>query len=273
MGNSFSVLMSLYFKEKAENLEAALNSILEQTILPNEIVIVIDGPITEELNMCLDYYKNKVHKLFKIIQLEENQGLGKALAEGILHCSNELIARMDTDDISRVDRFEKQLSEFKKNPCLDICGSYISEFETDPKVIKCVRKVPLKNEEIKRYHKKRDGFNHVSVMFKKSTVIKAGNYQHALLMEDSLLWANMFLVGATGMNINESLVYVRAGRDMIERRGGISYFLKYRIGRKKILETGYINQFEYLESLVIQFIVALVPNRLRSIIFTKLLRD
>lgn len=269
----FSVLMSVYYKEKPEFLKLSIESVINQTILPDEIVIVKDGYLNDKLDEVIEYYINEYPKIFKIVQLKENKGLGLALAEGILHCSNELVARMDSDDISVKTRFEKQLCEFNKNPKLDICGSYIAEFELNPKIIKDVRKVPLSNHQIRQYQKKRDGFNHVSVMFKKSAVLRAGNYQDALLMEDSLLWINMFKTGAVGMNIDESLVLVRAGDDMIERRGGFGYFLKYRKGRKRIKETGYISNWDYYLTLGIQLIVALVPQKIRVFIFKNLLRN
>lgn len=271
--SKFSVLMSVYYKEKPEFLKLSIESIINQTVSPNEIVIVKDGYLNNKLDDVIDSYVNEYPGIFKVIQLEENKGLGLALAEGILHCSNELIARMDSDDISVNTRFEKQLYEFNKNPRLDICGSYIAEFEIDPQIIKDVRKVPLKNRQIKQYQRKRDGFNHVSVMFKKSAVLRAGNYQDALLMEDSLLWINMFKTGAVGMNIDESLVLVRAGDDMIERRGGFGYFLKYKEGRKKIKETGYISNWDYYQTLGIQLIVALLPKKVRIFIFKNLLRN
>lgn len=271
--SEFSVLMSVYYKEKPEFLKLSIESVINQTISPNEIVIVKDGYLTDQLDEVIDYYKNEYPRMFKIVQLKENKGLGLSLAEGILHCRNELIARMDSDDISIKTRFQKQLTEFNKNPKLDICGSYIAEFEKNPEIIKDVRKVPLCDRQIKQYQKKRDGFNHVSVMFKKSAVLRAGNYQDALLMEDSLLWINMFKTGAVGMNIDESLVCVRAGDDMIARRGGFDYFLKYREGRKKIKETGYINNWDYYETLAIQLIVAMVPIKVRYFIFKNLLRN
>lgn len=269
----FSVLMSVYYKEKPDYLKLSIESILNQTVCPNEVVIVKDGYLNDSLDEVIEYYIDAYPDIFKIVQLKENRGLGLALAEGILHCSNELVARMDSDDISVRTRFEKQLDEFNKNPELDICGSYIAEFESNPEIIKDVRKVPLCDKEIKQYQKKRDGFNHVSVMFKKGTVLKAGNYQDALLMEDSLLWINMFKVGAVGMNIGESLVLVRAGDDMIERRGGYEYFLKYKEGRKKIKATGYISNWDYYQTLAIQLIVALVPKKIRVYIFKNLLRN
>lgn len=270
--SNFSVLMSLYIKEKPEYFDECMKSVIHQTVLPTEVVIVLDGPITEKLQQRVDYYLEKYPDLIRTVPLKENQGLGKALAIGVPECKYDLIARMDTDDICRDDRFEKQLLEFEKNPDLDICGSHIAEFSETVDKIKGKRLVPLEHEDIVKYQKRRDGFNHVTVMFKKESVLKAGNYQHALLMEDSLLWANMFLNGCIGKNIDDCLVYVRAGDEMIERRGGFSYFLKYKEGRKKILETGFISKFDYYYTLLAQLVVALVPSRARVFIFNNLLR-
>ena len=267
----FSVLMSIYIKEKPKNLRECLDSLLNQTILPNEIVIVKDGPLTEELENVLSLYINKNKDLYKIVPLQTNKGLGLALAEGILHCSNELVARMDTDDIAREDRFEKQLAEFEKDHDLDICGSHIIEFEENIENIVAKRTVPLEDSVIKKYQKRRDGFNHVTVMFKRTTVLRAGNYQSCLLMEDTLLWANMFNIGAKAKNIDDFFVYVRIGKDMFERRGGWAYFKKYKQGRKKVRETGYIGFWDYYYTLFVQFIVALMPNKLRGFIFKKML--
>ena len=267
----FSVLMSLYAKEKAEYFSQSMESILNQTVLPDEIVIVKDGPLTEELEKTLDGFVSANPSLYKTVPLETNRGLGLALAEGMLHCTNELVARMDTDDISRSDRFEKQLAEFEADPELDICGSHIIEFEDRPEHVVCKRTVPLDDADIKKYQKKRDGFNHVSVMFKKEAVMRAGNYQSCMLMEDTLLWVNMIQTGAKCKNIDDTLVYVRIGKEMYERRGGYAYFKKYKEGRKKVRKTGYISGFDYYVSLVVQFAVAMMPNRLRGFVFKKIL--
>lgn len=271
MPEKFSVLMSLYIKEKPEYFAECMESVLSQTVLPDEIVIVKDGPLTDELESVLGRYVIASPQLYTIVPLETNRGLGLALAEGILHCRNELVARMDTDDVCRKDRFELQLKEFEKDPDLDICGSHIVEFETDINTIVAQRKVPLTDEDIKKYQKRRDGFNHVSVMFKKSMVIKAGNYQSCLLMEDTLLWVNMILSGARCMNIDDFLVYVRIGKDMYERRGGLTYFKKYKQGRKKVYQTRYIGFWDYYYTLIVQLIVSLVPNRIRGWVFKRLL--
>ena len=272
MTKSFSVLMSLYIKEKPEHLRECLDSILEQSVIPKEIVIVKDGPLTDELDMVLSEYITKTPDLYKIVTLKTNRGLGLALAEGILHCSNELVARMDTDDICRKDRFELQLKEFIKNPELDICGSHIIEFEGDIHNKLSVRTVPLTHDEIAHYQKQRSAFNHMTVMYKKETVLKAGNYEHCPLMEDDMMWIRMLIAGAECANIDDFLVYARTGYAMIERRGGWAYYKKYKSGRKMILDTGYISKWDYYKTVGVQLIVALVPRKIRLCIFTKLLR-
>ena len=264
--------MSLYYKEKPEYFSQCMKSILSQTVLPEQIVIVKDGPLNAELDAELDKWLALNPDLYSIVPLEKNQGLGLALAEGILHCRNELIARMDTDDIAVKSRFEKQLKEFSLDPELDICGSNISEFEGNPQNIVSKRIVPLHDDDIKRYQKYRDSFNHMTVMYRKSMVLKAGNYQSCLLMEDTLLWVHMIQAGAKCKNIEEPLVLVRVGNDMYERRGGWEYFLKYREGKKKVLETGYISFFDYTYAVSIQLIVALIPNKMRSNIYKRHLR-
>lgn len=263
--------MSVYFKENPAFLRAALDSVINQTVKPNQIVLVKDGPLTEELDGAINEYTNSYPELFKIVPLERNMGLGLALREGVLNCDNELIARMDSDDISRNDRFELQLKEFQKDADLDICGSHILEFEGTTDNIVAKRTVPLDDKAIKKYQRRRDGLNHVAVMFKKSVVLKAGNYRSCLLMEDTLLWANMFLSGAKAINIDDNLVLVRVGKDMFERRGGLAYYKKYKEGRKQVYKTGFISWWDYRYTLLIQLAVALMPNKLRGFVFKKML--
>ena len=269
---NFSVLMSVYIKEKASYLDECLQSLLEQTVKPSEIVIVFDGPVTEELRACVESYKKKHPDLFIILDIKVNRGLGPALADGLLACSYELIARMDADDIARNDRFEKQLEQFNNDPSLDICGSNIIEFTDNIDNILSIRRVPLTHQAIVDYQKTRSAFNHMTVMYKKSAVLRAGNYQDAPLMEDDLLWVHMIQTGAICKNIDANLVYARTGYDMIARRGGWNYFKKYRNARHKILETSFISKSEYLRTILLQFIVAALPQKIRLLVFLKLLR-
>lgn len=268
----FSVLMSLYIKEKAEYFNECMQSMLRQTVLPTEIVIVFDGPISDELRKTVEKYKAENPGWIKTVENEKNKGLGLALADGVPACTYELIARMDTDDIAREDRFEKQLDLFLADPQLDICGSHIIEFEGSIDNVLSKRNVPVEHKDIAEYQKQRSAFNHMTVMYKKSTVLRAGNYEHCPLMEDDMMWIRMLIAGAKCANVDDYLVYARTGYAMIERRGGWAYFLKYRSGRKKILETGYISKWDYLKTVGVQLIVALMPKKLRLFVFTKLLR-
>lgn len=267
----FSVLMSLYAKEIPEYLMESLKSTLDQTIKPSQIVVVKDGPLTDGLESVLSSFAALEPKLFTFVPLEKNQGLGLALREGLLHCDYELVARMDTDDIARSDRFESQLKEFENDPDLDICGSHVLEFEGATDHIVAKRRVPLIDSKIKKYQKRRDAFNHPTVMFKKSKVLESGNYQSCPLMEDTYLWVNMFLHNAKAKNIDDYLLYFRVGKDMFNRRGGWNYYKKYKQGRKMVYQTGYISWWDYRYTLLVQFVVALMPNKIRGWFFKKVL--
>ena len=268
---ALSVLMSIYIKEKPEYVDKCFKSLLRQTEKADEWVVVEDGPLTDEMYKLLDDYQQKYPGLIKRVPLKKNHGLGLALKAGVPQCKNELIARMDTDDIAREDRFEKQLAEFRKNPKLDICGSNIDEFEKNPSVIVAKRIVPANHKDIIKYQKKRDAFNHMTVMYKKQAVLNAGNYESCPLMEDTYLWVRMIMNGSKCMNIQEPLVYARIGHDMFERRGGWKYFQKYKKGRKLVFDTGYISFADYIITLIVQFVVALVPSGLRGFIFKNIL--
>lgn len=268
----FSVLMSLYIKEKAEYFDECMKSMIHQSVLPSEIVIVFDGPISRDLEMIVEKYISEYPGWIKIVKNDTNKGLGLSLADGVPACTYDLIARMDTDDIARSDRFEKQLNLFMRNPELDICGSHIIEFEGNIENVLSKREVPISHEDIAEYQKQRSAFNHMTVMYKKSAVLKAGNYEHCPLMEDDMMWIRLLISGAKCANVDDYLVYARTGYAMIERRGGWAYYRKYKNGRKKILKTGYIGIWDYYKTIVIQLAVAIVPKKIRLFIFTNLLR-
>ena len=264
--------MSLYEKEKAEYFCACMQSVIDQTVQPSEIVIVIDGPLTPSLDKALTEYSEASIIPIKEIRCPVNRGLGIALSVGVPACSYDLIARMDTDDIARRDRFEKQLELFKAHPELDICGSHICEFEGCVDNVVSTRKVPLTHDEIAAYQKTRSAFNHMTVMFRKDKVLSAGNYRDVPLMEDDSLWVRMLLDGARCANIDDTLVFARIDGGMIDRRGGWDYFKKYRKARREILKTGYIGKWDYYKTIITQLVVAMVPTTLRRLIFLRLLR-
>lgn len=264
--------MSLYIKEKAVYFDECMKSMLRQTVRPSEIVVVFDGPISDELRTIVERYQKEYQNWIKTVENKKNKGLGLALADGVPACTYEIIARMDTDDIAREDRFEKQLQMFMRDTELDICGSHIIEFEGKIDNALSKRNVPITHEKIAEYQRQRSAFNHMTVMYKKSTVLRAGNYEHCPLMEDDMMWIRMLMVGAKCVNVDDYLVYARTGWAMIERRGGYDYYKKYKSGRKIILDTGYISKWDYYKTVGIQFIAALLPKEIRLFIFLKLLR-
>ena len=266
----YSVLMSLYKKEHPEYLRIALNSMINQTVKPDEIVLVEDGPLTEELYTVVEEYKPYLH----IIKNESNLGLGLALNVGLKACRNELVARMDTDDISKPDRCEKQLQYFREHPNTTILGGQIEEFITTPEVIIGKRVVPETDQELKKYMKRRCPFNHMTVMFKKSKVIQAGNYQDWFWNEDYFLWIRLALEGFIFANLPDTLVYTRIGSEMYQRRGGDKYF-KSEIGIQKLmLEKEMIGYGTYIMNYGKRLIVQkIMPNRIRGWIFQKFARE
>lgn len=268
----YSVLMSVYNKEKAKFLEQSMKSMFNQTIIPNEFVLVCDGPLSDELNKIIDKFNKQYKNILKVIRLEKNVGLGCALKEGIEHCTNEFIARMDSDDISKKDRCEKQLEIFKKNPKIGIVGSNIEEFSTDVNIINSIRQVPEENDDIKRFLKKRNPFNHPSVMYKKSDVLRAGNYKNVRYMQDYFLWVDMLSNGVVGYNIQENLVSMRADNNLFKRRSGKQYLKIQKQLLKYMKEKKMINIFEFFIFLIVRTISSLLPNSIRKIIFKKILR-
>lgn len=267
----FSVLMSVYIKENPAFLKEAAESILHQTLQPSEVVIVEDGPLTPELYQVLEELEAQSSIPIKRCPLEQNCGLGLALKYGVTQCQYDVIARMDTDDIAVEDRFEQQF-KLMETENLDLLGGHIAEFIDQPDEIVSYRRVPIKHEDIIVYQRMRSAFNHMTVMFKKEMVLKAGNYEDGLYMEDDLLWLNMISAGARTGNVDQILCKVRVGAGMFERRGGLRYLKLYRQARKRMYERGQISYGEYLKSVLIQVVVALCPGFVRQFIFLKLLR-
>lgn len=268
----FSVLLSVYKNEKPKHLIECFKSIYDnQKLKPDEIVLVQDGPLTDELYEVIKNLKNQLNNILKIVPIEKNVRLGNALKIGIENCSNEMIARMDTDDIAHPNRFEKQIKYLKENPKVDILGSYMNEFIDDITNIIAIKTAPLEN--FKSYMKLRDTVNHPSVIFKKSKVIEAGNYIEILYNEDSYLWGRMLANGCQFANIDEPLVYFRVNNDTYKRRGGIQYVKAEIQLQKEFLKLGIVNKFEFLRNIILKNIVRIIPNELRKKVYLKLLRE
>lgn len=269
---AYSVLMSVYAKEKPEYLKYAIESIQEQTFPTNDFVLVCDGPLTAELDVIIAEKQDELADLLNVIRLDENRGLGTALNEGIKYCKNELVARMDSDDIAYPNRCEKQIAVFNTHPEVSICSGIVEEFTTDPNTVDTKRVPPETNAEIVEFAKKRNPFNHPCVMYKKSAVEAVGSYQDFYLLEDYYLWLRMLMAGYQGYNIQEPLLHMRAGSDMYLRRAGWKYAKTQAKLFKFMKQQGFIGNGQYIKSCVIRSGSSLAPNWLRKFMFERVLR-
>lgn len=272
----FSVLISVYYKENPIFFKQSIDSLLNQTILPNEIVLVKDGPLTEDLEDVIGFFCKTYKNLFKIISLEENKGLGYALSVGILQCSNDIVARMDTDDLCLATRFQKQINFLLNNNHIDVVGSNIEEFNSVPGDLKRIRKMPEDFYSIKKYSRFRNPINHPSVMYKKSKVIEAGNYNdNILFFEDYSLFVRMLKNGSKFHNIQESLLNFRVGTgiDMIKRRSGFNYLKEEWKFSLLSLRIGHINFLEWLFYIFTKLPFRLLPPRVVLFVYNKFLRN
>lgn len=266
----YSVLMSLYKKENPLFFQASLESIINQTVPPDEIVLVEDGPLTEELYAVIEKYR----KYIRIVKNKKNIGLGLSLKKGVKACKNLLIARMDTDDIALLNRCEKQLIYFEKNPSISILGGQIEEFISSTNNIVGKRVVPNSDRQLKEYIKKRCPFNHMTVMFKKDDILNVGNYKDWFWNEDYYLWIRLALAGYKFANLPDTLVYTRVGAEMYQRRGGRKYFISEIKLQKYMLDKKMIGIGTYLTNITLRFIVEiLLPNRVRGWIFKTFARE
>jgi len=264
--------MSLYIKEKPEYLELAIESMIEQSLQPDEIVIVKDGIITPELQRVLDNYEYQYPGLFNIEGYEKNRGLGLALNYGLKHCRNELVARMDTDDISKPDRCEKQLKVFENDPELSIVGAYVDEFYTTPNEVISTRVVPKTNKEIKEFSKRRSAFNHPVVMYKKTDVLARGGYADLRRNQDVDLFGRMLFTGCKAENIGESLLYFRSNNDLAKRRKSWENTRSYIDTIKKFWKMGYANFADYAVVAVAQTSMFFMPVKIQHWVYKNFLR-
>lgn len=267
-----SVVMAVYHKDRAEWLKQAIESMLNQSVVSDDIVIVADGPLTPQLDATLQAYENT--RAISLIRLQKNGGLGNALNVGIERAKNELIARMDSDDISLTNRFELQIAEFVKNPKLDILGGQIAEFIDNPDKIAAYRKVPTEQNEIEKFARRRNPFNHPTVMFKKSTIKKIGSYDpSAIRIEDYDLWLRALSNNAICANLDATLLKYRSTADAIKRRKTFASLKNHIKARSRFYAKEYISLSDLLYGVSTQIALYLIPARIAEVIFKKILRN
>lgn len=269
----FTVLLSVYKGEKKEYLIQSIKSIINQSVYPDEIIVVEDGPLTQELYLELDKLQFNYPNLIKRISLTKNMGLGLALNEGIKASSNELIARMDTDDIAKYERFEEQLKIFDNNKDIHIVGSNIEEFANSTREIIGKRMVPEYHEEILAFSKRRAPFNHPSVMYKKSNVLEVGGYRDFRRGQDYELFLRMLQRGCIGYNIQKPLLYFRADSSNLNRRKEWINIKNEVYLRYVFYRSGYIGLLDFLIMTLGFSVIFIMPSAFFKYINRKLLRS
>lgn len=257
----YSVLMSVYAKEKAEYLERSINSVLQQTVKTDDFVVVCDGSLTAELDEVIRKYNSSLN----VVRLPQNQGLGAALDEGLTHCRYDLVARMDSDDVSLPQRCEKELKMFAANPELAICSAGLAEFQDDENVLVGKRVLPTEHNAICTYSKKRCPFNHPVVMYRKSAVLAVGGYTSEFLMfEDYPLWVRLLKAGYQSANCDEVLLLMRTPVDMYKRRGGTAYTKNMLRFHWWMYKEGWSSIVDFGTGALPHAVICVLPNGVRK---------
>ena len=270
---TYSVLMAVWRKDQPEYLRQSIRSMMEQTIRPDEMIIVEDGPLSrplyEVLKECRQTYDSVT---IKTIRLKKNKGLGQALNTGLRHCSNELVARMDADDIALPVRCEKQLACFARNHNLAVAGTQICEFVNNPGEFIPSRIVPVSQEEILKFARRRSPFNHPTVMYKKSKVLACGGYGTAKRKEDLELFLTMLYQGYETENTKEALLFYRADADNLKRRKEWKNCWEYIRIIYKFYQLGFSSFWDFIYVLCGQTAMHFLPQKLTHALNRKFLR-
>lgn len=268
----FSVLMSVYYKEKPEFFDLSLKSnLIDQTLTPDEFVLVCDGDLTPELEEVIEKYKKLYPDVLKVYR-KENGGLGKALNYGLPKCSYPLIARSDSDDVCVKTRFEKQVKYMGLHPEVGIISSYIDEFADDWKKPTHVKTLPLTHEELYEMAKFRNLLNHMSVMMRRDDILRIGSYRHIPYIEDYELWVRAMINGIRIGNIGEVLVHARTGNGMVQRRGTKKYIKSWHLMNVDMIKAGMIGYSTYIRNMLAITAFVFMPVGFKEFLYKKVLR-
>ncbi|MBS5872974.1 MAG: glycosyltransferase [Clostridiales bacterium] len=270
---NYSVLMSVYQGENPLYFRESIQSIMDQTVLTNDFVLVCDGPLTDVLEEVIQNFLEDYPSLFQVIRLKKNLGIGRAANIGLQYCKNDLVAKMDADDIANPTRCEKQLDVFSENPSVVLVGGHIAEFVGEPCCVTSLRKVPLYQDDILSFAKRRMPFNNQTVMYRKSAVLSVGGYSDLRRCEDYDLYIRLLHNGYMAMNIDEPLVYFRLTEDAYKRRGKWDTFAGFVSVRWKMYRMGFSKFRDFLVPCLAECVVCIVPTKMKKWIYEKFLRE
>lgn len=256
MLKEFSVVISVYSKDDPVHFSMAIDSLFRQTVLPNEIIVAVDGPVDGELLQRVNQY-SQIPKI-SVIRLPQNIGLGASRHKAILQAKSEIIAVMDSDDVCTENRFALQIERFN-SVSIDIVGGYIAEFSESPDLVKSIREVPLSHEAIVRRGRWRQPINHVTLMFRKEAYFLSGGYRSFRKIEDYDLFHRMVMTGSIFLNLPEIIVKVRASDNQYARRHGVAYLREEIILFRGMLISGYIGNIQFLLNISSRFFGRLMP--------------
>ena len=270
---NISVLMSIYLNTDPTELLSCLKSISDQSLLPSQVVVVLDGPVKSDVLDVLNTYREQAPFIVDLLKLPENRGLGEALAYGLETCRHDLVARVDTDDINLPNRFEVQHQYLEASPEVSVVGGFMEEvYLRDDKTVSCVRSVPTDKKSIVKSSRFRNPLNHPTVMFRKSHVLQCGSYKPLLWFEDYYLWARMMVKGYQIANIERTLVRTSADNQYFVRRGGLQYIRQEIDLTKKLRAIGFHNIFHSIRFIAVRLVIRIIPVRYRSWLYFRVLR-
>lgn len=264
-----SVLMAVYKNDRPDWLHLAIDSMLNQTLCPDEFIVVVDGPVSQQLRQVLLSYQ----KQLTVIWLKRNRGLWNALNEGLKVAKNELIARMDADDIATSDRIEKQVAQFMADPALDLVGGQIAEFEDNIENIVSYRRVPLLQQDIAKFARFRSPFNHPTIIYKKSSVLSVGGYHNLRRTEDYDLWLRMLQEGTRCLNLEDVVLYYRVSSANMYRRTNQVNYREMKQLYQRSYKKKFINLFEYIFIRISRWWFYYAPEFMKYNIYKRMLRD
>jgi glycosyltransferase involved in cell wall biosynthesis len=266
MGESFSLLLPVYAGDRADHLRRSLqSSVAEQRRAPDEVVIVLDGPIGDDLHEVVTAFAAAADIPVTLVPLQVNVGLGEALEAGLAACRHDIVARQDADDISLAHRFAVQLPIIEAGA--DIVGSGLLEFGEDESDIVGRRTPPTDPVAIARFARFHDPFNHPTVVYRRAAVRAVGGYQHLALMEDYWLFARMIDSGARVANVAEPLVLYRVGAGAYARRGGRDLLRSEIDLQRRMRAAGFLSRGQYLRNVAVRGGYRLVPERIRRLAY------